>query len=95
MKLICIESYVLGIKITGRNDNLRYAGDTSLLAENKEKLKSLLRRVKVESEKAGLILNIQKTKIMVSCPITSWQIEGEKMETVTDYFRGLQSHCRQ
>ena len=95
MKLICIESYVLGIKITGRNDNLRYAGDTSLMAENKEKLKSLLMRVKVESEKAGLILNIQKTKIMVSCPITSWQIEGEKMETVTDYFRGLQSHCRQ
>ena len=95
MKLICIESYVLGIKITGRNDNLRYAGDTSLMAENKEKLKSLLMRVIVESEKAGLILNIQKTKIMVSCPITSWQIEGEKMETVTDYFRGLQSHCRQ
>ena len=78
MKLIYIESYVLGIKITGRNGNLRYAGDTTLMAENQEKLKSLLMRVKVESEKAGLIFNIQKTKIMVSGPITSWQIKGKK-----------------
>jgi len=78
MKLIYSESYVLGIKITGRNDNLRYAGDSTLMAENKDKLKNLLMRVKEESEKAGLILNIQKTKIMVSGPITSWQIEGEK-----------------
>ena len=79
MKLIYSESYVLGIKITGRNDNLRYAGDSTLMAENKDKLKNLLMRVKEESEKAGLILNIQKTKIMVSGPITSWQIEGGKV----------------
>ena len=78
MKLIYSESCVLGIKITGRNDNLRYAGDSTLMAENKDKLKNLLMRVKEESEKAGLILNIQKTKNMVSGPITSWQIEGEK-----------------
>ena len=78
MKLIYSESCVLGIKITGRNDNLRYAGDSTLMAENKDKLKNLLMRVKEESEKAGLILNMQKTKIMVSGPITSWQIEGEK-----------------
>ena len=78
MKLIYSESCVLGIKITVRNDNLRYAGDSTLMAENKDKLKNLFMRVKEESEKAGLILNIQKTKIMVSGPITSWQIEGEK-----------------
>ena len=75
-----------GIKITGRNiSNLRYADDTTLMAESEEKLKSLLMRVKEESEKAGLKLNIQKTKIMASGPITSWQIEGEKVETVTDF----------
>ena len=70
-----------GIKIVGRNsNNLRYADDTTLMAENKEKLKSLLMKVKEASERAGLKLNIQKTKIMASCPITSWQIDGETME---------------
>ena len=74
-----------GIKITRRNiNNLRYANDTTLMAESEEELKSLLMMVKEESEKAGLKLNIQKTKIMTSGPITSWQIDGEKMETVTD-----------
>ena len=75
-----------GFKIAGRNINhLRYAYDTTLMAESKEKLKSLLIKVKEESEKAGLKLNIQKTKIMASSPITSWQIDGEIMETVTDF----------
>ena len=75
-----------GIKITGRNiNNLRYADDTTLMAESKEELKSLLMKVKEESEKVGLKLNIQKTKIMVFCPITSWQIDGETMETVRDF----------
>ena len=75
-----------GIKIAGRNiNNLRYADDTILMAENKEELESLLRRVKEENEKAGLKLNIQRTKIMASSPITSWQIDGETMETVTDF----------
>ena len=72
----------------------RYAKDTTLMAESKEELKSLLMKVKEENEKAGLKLNIQKTKIMASGPITSWQIDGETMETVTDYFLGLQNHCR-
>ena len=85
-----------GIKISGRNiSNLRYAGDTTLMAESKEELKSLLMKVKEESEKVGLNLNIQKTKIMASGPITSWQIYGEKVETVTDYILGLQNHCGQ
>ena len=75
-----------GIKIPGRNiNNLRYADDTTLMAENKEELKSLLMKVKEESEKAGLKLNIQKTKIMASGPITSWQIDGKAMETGTDF----------
>ena len=75
-----------GIKIARRNiNNLRYADDTTLTAENKEELKSLLMKVKEESEKAGLKLNIQKTKIMASGPITSWQIDGETVETVTDF----------
>ena len=75
-----------GIKIAGRNiNNLRYAADTTLMAESKEELKSLLMKVKVESEKAGLKLNIQKTKIMASGPITSWQIDGKTMETVRDF----------
>ena len=75
-----------GIKIARRNiDNLRYADDTTLMAESKEELKSFLIKVKEESEKAGLKLNIQKTKIMTSGPITSWQIDGETMETVTDF----------
>ena len=75
-----------GIKIAGRNiNNLRYADDTTLMAESREELKSLLMKVKEESEKAGLKLNIQKTKIMASGSITSWQIDGETMETVTDF----------
>ena len=84
-----------GIKITRRNiNNLSYADDTTLMAESEEELKSLLMKVKEESEKAGLKLSIQKTKIMASSPITSWQIDGETMETVRDYFLGLQNHCR-
>ena len=83
-----------GIKIARRNiNNLRYADDTTLMAEIEE-LKILLTKVKEESEKAGLKFNIQKTKIMASGPITSWQLDGETMETVTDYFWGLQNHCR-
>ena len=83
------------IKIAGRNNNnLRYADDTTLRAESEEELKSLLMKVKEESEKVGLKLNIQKTKIMASSPITSWQIDGETMETLTDYFLLLQNHCR-
>ena len=85
----------IGIKIGGRNiNNLRYADDTILMAENEEELKSLLMKVKEESEKVGLKLNIQKMKIMASGPITSWQIDGETVETVSDYFLGLQNHCR-
>ena len=84
-----------GVKIAGRNvNNLRYADDTTLMAESEEELKSLLMKVKEESEKAGLNLNIQKTKIMASGPRTSWQIAGQTMEIVTDYFLGLQNHCR-
>ena len=83
------------IKTAGRNiNNLRYADDTTLVAESKEELKSFLIKVKEESEKVGLKLNIHKTKIMTSGPITSWQIDGETMETVRDYFLGLQNHCR-
>ena len=83
-----------GIKIAGRNiKNLRYADDTTLMAENEEELKSLLMKVKEESEKVGLRLNIQKTEIMASCPITPWEIDGETVETVSDYFGGLQNHC--
>ena len=85
-----------GIKIAGRNiNNLKYADDTSLMAESEE-LKSLLRKVKEESEKADLKLNIQKTKIMAYRPITSWQIDGGTVETVAEFFLGggLQSHCR-
>ena len=84
-----------GIKIAGINiDTFRYADDTALMAESKEELKSLLMKVKEESEKVGLELNIQKMKIMASGPITSWQIDGETMETVTDYFLELQNQCR-
>ena len=83
-----------GIKIARRNiNNLRYADGTTLMAECEEELKSLLIKVKEESEKAGLKLNIRKTKIMASSPITSWQIDGETVEIVTD-FEGLQNHCR-
>ena len=78
-----------GIKISGRNiDNLRYTDDTTLMAESKEELKSLLMKVKEESEKVGFKLNIQKTKIMASCPITSWQIDGEIAETLSDFILG-------
>ena len=82
-------------KIAGRNiNNLRYADDTTFLEESEEELKSLLMKVKEESEKAGLKLKIQKSKIMVSSSITPWQIDGETMETVRGYFLGLQNHCR-
>ena len=84
-----------GIKIARRNvNNLRYADDTTLMAESEEELKSLLMKVQEESEKAGLKLNIQKTKITASSPIASWQIDGETMETGRLYFFGLQNHCR-
>ena len=84
-----------GIKIARRNiNNLRYADDTSLMAESEEELKSLLMKVKEESEKVGLKFNIQKTKILASSPNTSWQIDGETVETETDYFFWLQNHCR-
>ena len=84
-----------GIKIAVRNiDSLRYADDTTLMAESEEELKSLLMKVKEESEKVGWKLNIQKTKIMASGPITSWEKDGETVETVSDYFGGLQNHCR-
>ena len=84
-----------GIKIAGRNiNNFRYADDTTVMAETEEELRSLLMRVKVASEKVGLKLNIQKTKIMASGPITSWEIDGETVETVSNYFSGLQNHCR-
>ena len=84
-----------GIKIAGRDiNNLRYADDTTLMAESEEELKNLLIKVKEESEKAGLKLNIQKTKIMASSSITSWEIDGETVEIVRDYFGGLQNHCR-
>ena len=83
-----------GIKTAGRNiNNLKYADDTTLMAESEGQLKSLLIKVK-ESEKAGLKLNIQNRKTMASSPIASWQIDGETMETVTDYFWGLPNHCR-
>ena len=85
-----------GIKTAVRNiSNLRYADDTTLMAESEEELKSLLMKVKEDSEKVGLKLNIQKTKIMASSPITSWQIDGETVETVSDFiFFVLQNHCR-
>ena len=87
-----LEETQAGIKIAGRNINhLRYADDITLMEESEEELKSPLMKVKEESEKVGLKLNIQKTKIMESSPITSWQIDGE---TVADYLFGLQTHCR-
>ena len=90
-----LEEAQAGIKIAGRNtNNLRYADDTTLIAESEE-LKSLLMKVKEEGEKVGLKLNIQKTKIMASDPITSWEIDGETVETMADFiFSGLQIHCR-
>ena len=91
-----LEETQAGIKIAGRNiNNLRYADDTTLMAESEEELKSLLIKVKVESEKVGLKLNIQKTKIMASGPITSWEIRwGNGGNSVRLYFGGLQNHCR-
>ena len=91
-----LEETQAAIKIAGRNiNNLRYADDTTLMAESEEDLKSLLMKVREEREKAGLKLNIQKTKIMASGPITSWEIDGETVETVSDFsFFGLQNHCR-
>ena len=91
-----LEEAQAGIKTAGRNiNNLRYADDTTLVAENEEELKSFLIKVKEESEKVGLKLRIQKTKIMASGPITFWQIDGETIEAVTDFFGGgLQNHCR-
>ena len=90
-----LEETQAGIKIAGRNiNNLRYADDTTLMAECEEKLKSLLMKVKEESEKASLKFNIQKTKIMASSPITSWQIDGETGNNDRLYFGGLQNHCR-
>ena len=90
-----LEEAQAGIKIARRNiNNFRYADDTTLMAGREEELKSLLMKVKEESEKLGLKLNIQKTKIMASGPITSWQIDGETVETVSDFiFWGLQNHC--
>ena len=92
-----LEEAQAGIKISGRNIiNLRYADDTMLTEESKDKLKSLLMKLKEEYEKVGLKLNIQKTKIMATGPFTSWKIDGETMETVRDFIwgRGLQNHCR-
>ena len=90
-----LEEAQAGIKTARRSiNNLRYADDTTLMAESEEKLKSLLMKVKEESEKVGLKLNIQKMKIMASGPLTSWQIDGETLETVVFYFSGLQNHCR-
>ena len=89
-----LEEAQAGIKIAGTNSsNLRYANDTTLMAESKEELNSLLMKVKEESEKAGLKLSVQKTKIMASGSITSWQTDGETVETVTDFY-GLQNYCR-
>ena len=90
-----LEEAQAGIKIAGRSiNNHRYADDTTLMAESEEELKNLLMKVKEESEKAGLKLIIQNTYTVASGPITSWQIDGETVETVRDYFGGLQIHCR-
>ena len=96
MRNAVLDEAQAGIKIAGSNINyLRYVNDTTLMAESEEELKSLLMKVKEESEKTGLKLNIQKTKIMASRPITSWQIDGETVVTVRDFiFGGLQNHCR-
>ena len=95
MKNARLDEAQAGIKTAGRNiNNLRYIDDPILMAESKEELKSLLMKVKEESEKVVLKLNIQKMKIMASGPITSWEINGKTVETVSDYFWGLQNHCR-
>ena len=92
-----LEEAQAGIKVAGRNiNNLRYADDTTLMAESEEELKNLLMKMKEESDKVGLKLNIRKTKIMASGPITSWEIDGKTVGTVSDFFWGgeLQNHCR-
>ena len=90
-----LEEAQAGIKTARKNiNNLRYADDTTLMAESEEELKTLLMKVKEESEKVGLKLNIQKAKVMASGPITSWEIDGETMETVADFISQLQNHCR-
>ena len=90
-----LEGAQAGIKIAGRNiNNLRYADDTTLMAESEKELKGLLMKVKEESEKVGLKLNIQKRKIMASGPVTSWEMDGETVETVSDFNFGLQNHCK-
>ena len=96
MRNVGLEETQAGIQIAGRTiNNLRYADDTTLMAESEEEVKSLLIKVKEDGEKVGLKLNIQKTKIMASGPITSWEIDGETVETVSDFdFGGLQNHCR-
>ena len=95
MKNAGLEEVQARIKIAGRNiNNLRYADDTTLMAESEEELKSLLMKVKEKSGKEGLKLNIHKTKIMASGPITSWEIDGKTVETVRLYFSGLKNHCR-
>ena len=96
MRNIGLEEAQAGIKIAGRNiNNLRYTDDTTLMAEGEEELKSLLMKVKEESEKVGLKLNIQKTKNRAFCPITSWEIDRETVETASDFFFfWLQNHCR-
>ena len=95
MRNVGLDEAQAGIKIAGRNiNNLRYADDTTLMAEREEKLKSLLMKVKEQSEKVGFKLNIQKTKIMASGPITSWQIDGNSGKSDRLYFWGLQNHCR-
>ena len=95
MKNAGLDEPQAGIKIAkGNINNLRYADDTTLVAESEEELKSLLMKVKEESTKVGLKLNIQKTKIMASGPITSWEMDGETVETVSDFILGLQNHCR-
>ena len=89
------KKHKLELRLPGEIGNLRYADDTTLMAETKEELKSLLMKLKEESEKVGLKLNIQKTKIMASSPITSWEIDEQTVETVSDFiFGGLQNHCR-
>ena len=96
MRIAGLDEAQAGIKTAGRNiNNLRYADDTTLMAESNEELKSLLMKVKDETEQVGLKLNIQKTEIMASGPITSWEIDGETVETVSDFYLfGLQNHCR-
>ena len=95
MRNLGLEEVQAGIKTAGRNINsLRYADDTTTIMAEREELKRLLMKVNEESEKVGLKLNIQKTKIMASCPTTSWEVDGERVETVSDYFSGLQNHYR-